>query len=43
MSDFLWPILTLGAYCFGVTTGIAWAAAWRPGKVEIRVEVARDE
>lgn len=35
MHDFIWPIATLGAFCFGITAGIAWAAQWRPARIEI--------
>ena len=43
MTEFLWPLVALGCFCFGVTTGIAWAAQWRPGYVCINVKVANDE
>jgi len=33
----LWPWIALGAYLFGVTSGIAWAAAWRPTIISIRL------
>lgn len=44
MAD-LWPWIALGAYCWGVTSGIAWAAQWRPTIISIRtvMETARDD
>lgn len=38
----LWPWIALGAYCFGVTSGIAWAAAWRPSIIAVRVTLQHD-
>lgn len=45
MSEWLWPMVTLGAWCFGFASGIAWCAQWRPVRIEINVnrEAARDE
>jgi hypothetical protein len=44
MSD-LWPWLVLAAWCWGFCAGIAWAAQWRPTRIEIvtRTEAARDD
>lgn len=44
MSEYLWPIIAAGCWCFGFTAGIAWAAQWRPTWISIRTVVeARDE
>lgn len=44
MAEFLWPILAALAWCFGFCAGIAWAAQWRPVRVEIntRLEAQHD-
>ena len=42
MSDILWPIIALGAWCWGYCAGVAWAAAFRPTQINIRT-VIRDE
>lgn len=44
MADLaLWPWIALGAFCFGVSTGIAWAAIYRPTIIAIRMRVERDD
>lgn len=35
----IWPWIALGAWCFGFTAGIAWAAQWRPTVIAIRVRM----
>lgn len=39
----LWPWLTLAAWCSGVCAGMAWAAQWRPTRIEIRTTVEHQD
>ncbi len=39
----LWPWIALGAFCFGVSVGIAWAAQWRPTIISIRLRSGADD
>jgi hypothetical protein len=42
-ADWLWPVATLLAWCFGFTAGIAWAAQWRPTRIEVRTTLVAGE
>lgn len=39
----LWPWIALGAWCFGFSAGIAWAAHYRPTIISIRLRLERDD
>jgi hypothetical protein len=43
MTDFLWPIIALGTWCFGYATGVAWAAAFRPTTIKIVTRIVTEE
>lgn len=44
MGDwFLWPWIALGAFCFGVSSGIAWAAMYRPTMISISLRHVVDQ
>lgn len=30
-----WPWIAAGAWCWGFCAGIAWAAQWRPTRIEV--------
>lgn len=41
MSEFLWAIIALGAWCWGYCAGMAWAAAFRPTVIQVRTVIER--
>lgn len=42
MTEYLWPILTLLAWCFGYCAGVAWSAHYRPTIINVRTVIQEE-